>query len=532
MRRTALIFMVLLVLMTSRSPDLKAQLSPGELSVSHAQLEGLSNCTQCHVLGNKVTSEKCLVCHTEIKERISQKIGYHSSSDVAAGECALCHSEHNGKNFRLVNLDVENFDHDLTGYKLSVPHSKKACTDCHVSKFITDPKLKTKKKTYLGVGRECLNCHADYHLRTLSTDCEKCHDAEKFIPASKFDHDEAQFRLAGKHKSVDCAKCHKIKITDGTKFQQFRGIQYTNCTSCHKDPHNNQFGQNCRKCHSEESFQSAQGIPGFDHDQTGYKLEGKHLIVNCKTCHKKKLTDPLKHDKCKDCHADYHQGQFVKNGIQLDCSQCHNVEGFTSFLYTVEQHNQGDFPLRGSHLAIPCFECHKKQDKWSFRTIGLYCNDCHTDIHNNYIQPRYYPESDCRICHNENRWSDVKFDHSKTDFKLTGAHNKALCRDCHFRQVNGNESQQIFKDLSQDCYKCHTDRHFRQFERNGITNCTDCHGTENWKASKFDHNKTAFKLDGKHINVPCNKCHKPQQEGILYYTRYKIKEFKCESCHF
>jgi hypothetical protein len=85
--------------------------------------------------------------------------------------------------------------------------------------------------------------------------------------------------------------------------------------------------------------------------------------------------------------------------------------------------------------------------------------------------------------------------------------------------------------LPDECSSCHTDRHYRQFERNGVTKCTDCHGTDSWKASKFDHNNTAFKLDGKHINVPCNKCHKPEQQGTILYTKYKIREFKCESCH-
>jgi cytochrome c peroxidase len=32
--------------------------------------------------------------------------------------------------------------------------------------------------------------------------------------------------------------------------------------------------------------------------------------------------------------------------------------------------------------------------------------------------------------------------------------------------------------------------------------------------------------------VSCAKCHKPQQEGTLTYIKYKLKEFKCESCHF
>ena len=186
MSKTSKILTSFLAFIAVLSIELTAQISPGELSAVHTHLEGLSNCTQCHVLGNKVSSEKCLVCHTEIKTRIESKKGYHASSDVAGGECALCHSEHNGKNFRLINLDTDNFDHDLTGYHLSVPHAKRSCADCHSSKHITDPKLKAKKKTYLGVGQDCLNCHSDYHLRTLSSDCAKCHDSEKFVPASKF----------------------------------------------------------------------------------------------------------------------------------------------------------------------------------------------------------------------------------------------------------------------------------------------------------------------------------------------------------
>ena len=52
-----------------------AQLSPGDLTTAHADLEGMSNCTQCHDLGNKVTNAKCLECHKEIKALITRKEG-------------------------------------------------------------------------------------------------------------------------------------------------------------------------------------------------------------------------------------------------------------------------------------------------------------------------------------------------------------------------------------------------------------------------------------------------------------------------
>lgn len=35
-----------------------AQLSPGELSKPHSKLEGLSNCTKCHELGEQVKKRK------------------------------------------------------------------------------------------------------------------------------------------------------------------------------------------------------------------------------------------------------------------------------------------------------------------------------------------------------------------------------------------------------------------------------------------------------------------------------------------
>ena len=298
---------------------------------------------------------------------------------------------------------------------------------------------------------DCLTCHADYHLKTLSSVCLNCHNPDSFKPASKFNHANAKFQLVGKHKNVDCLKCHKVEMIDGKKFQQFRGVQYSNCTSCHKDPHQNQFGQNCRQCHNEESFQIVKGIKNFDHNKTDFKLEEKHLTVNCKACHKTKFTDPLKHELCTDCHTDYHNKQFVKNGVSPDCSQCHSVKGFTLFSYTIEQHNQGTFPLQGAHLAIPCYDCHKKQEKWNFREIGINCKDCHKDIHQAFIQAKYYPEANCKICHNENRWTDISFDHSKTEFNLTGAHIRQNCRACHFKQnsdgIVHSEILRFVKDL-------------------------------------------------------------------------------------
>lgn len=509
---------------------LSAQISPGDLADPHSHLEGISNCTQCHVLGNKVSDEKCLVCHTEINERITSQKGYHSSSDVKGKSCIICHSDHHGKKFQMIRFDDTKFDHNLTGYSLSVPHSKKACNDCHTSKFITNSKIKGKKYTYLGLSTTCLACHDDYHQKTLSSDCLSCHNPDAFKPATAFNHNNTKFRLIGKHSSIECISCHKMKTVSGKKFQDFRVSQF-NCSDCHKDPHQNRFGQNCSQCHNETSFAVAGSVNGFDHNKTNYKLEDKHLTVNCKACHKTKFTDPLKFGRCTDCHIDYHKGQFAVNGISPDCSKCHTTKGFNLFSYTLEQHNQGVFPLQGAHLATACTDCHYKQKVWSFRKIGIDCKDCHTDIHKNLIDEKYYPGEDCKNCHTTSNWNDISFDHSLTAFKLTGAHLNQSCRNCHLSNGHEGKVQQVFSGLSTNCSACHEDKHFNQFEKNGTTDCTECHDTDNWKASKFNHNNTNFKLDGKHVNVPCIKCHKPQQERSNFYVKYKLKVFTCESCH-
>ena len=377
-----------------------AQISPGELAKVHAYLEGMTNCTRCHILGKKVSNQKCLVCHTELKTRIDLRKGYHSSAEIRDKECVTCHSDHHGLNFQIIRFTKETFNHSLTGYILTGAHIKRQCTDCHKAEFIKDQQIKKKKFTYLGLNTTCLTCHADYHQQTLSENCSGCHDTEAFKPAGRFDHARAAFQLAGKHREVLCISCHKAGTRNGQKFQEFKGIKSDNCSDCHKDIHNNKFGQACTQCHTEQSFSIIKGVPNFNHDKTNFKLEGKHQKVACNACHKTKFTNVLKYGRCKDCHTDYHKNQFTRNGVSPDCSQCHMVTGFAEFTYTIEQHNARVFPLKGAHLAIPCYSCHKKEmnkpdTTWKFRDIGKQCHDCHTDIHQSLISEKYFPDASC-----------------------------------------------------------------------------------------------------------------------------------------
>ncbi len=587
-----------------------AQLSPGDLASAHAKLEGISNCTQCHVLGEKVSNDKCLACHKEIKTRLDARQGYHYSKEVRGKDCASCHSDHHGRNFDMVRFDEKTFNHNLTGYELTGAHKKIDCRDCHKPDNVSDWDLKKRKDTFLGLGQKCLDCHDDFHQKTLSNDCAKCHSTDEFRPATKFNHGNTKFALEGKHKTVDCKDCHQTEIRNGKEFQRFAGVPFGNCTDCHKDAHNNNLGTNCKQCHNEQSFTSTAslgrfnhngtGFPlkgrhqrvdckechqlpatpltvfqdrngvktqdcatchkdvhegkfgsncadchnensfrqvgkmeGFNHDLTGFALEGKHEVVDCRKCHiSESLTKPLPHNTCAACHTDYHEGQFVSNARSPDCAECHTVDGFEGSTFSIAQHNKTKFPLDGGHVATPCFACHLPDgaEKWQFRNIGERCVDCHDDVHKGEIAATWYPNQACEKCHLTESWTGVnQFDHSKTTFQLLGKHAEVDCRACHMRDEDHPQGK--FTGISTECAACHDNVHGRQFEKAGVTDCARCHNFQGWALTDFDHNKTRFKLEGKHAEVACDRCHRPVLMDGAAVVQYRIERFECVDCH-
>jgi hypothetical protein len=520
-------FLMLLLMMVLTA---QGQISPGELFQGHAYLEGLSNCTKCHILGEKVTNEKCLDCHTNIKFLIDNNRGYHVTKEVRSKQCYECHNDHHGRNFQIIRFDPDTFNHVLTGYPLEGAHAQEECESCHNKDFINDEELLKKDFTWLGLEQSCLTCHDDYHQGTLSASCNDCHNYAYFKPAPGFEHSTTNFQLRGKHADADCKECHEITRRNGKQFQVFSGIAHQSCTNCHEDIHNNKFGQNCSLCHNETSFHQINDLSNIDHDQTDFPLKGKHETVDCRDCHETTYLDPLPHNQCLDCHDDYHGGQFIKEGKKTDCSVCHSVEGFQGSSFNISRHNETRFQLEGAHMATPCFVCHKIENEWVFRDIGLDCIDCHDNIHEGQISEEYYPNKQCTICHDVSRWRDVSFDHNKTDFMLEGSHAVQTCRDCHFLQIGGQETQR-FKNLGTHCTECHEDIHYNQFDEQGITECLRCHGFSDWAAGKFDHNNTRFKLDGKHKGVDCEKCHIEISINNKIFTQYKMERFKCEDCH-
>lgn len=526
------------------------QFSPGELSEPHQHLSGIRKCTNCHVLGEgeRAVEEKCLSCHTPLAERINAGEGYHAQVE---GVCADCHPEHNGPGFDLIywEEDRENFDHAETGYMLEGKHAELKCGECHTDEYITDNQVleweeehadQSRTMTFLGLPTTCLECHEDYHQKQLSETCTHCHTQDAWKPAKNFDHDQADYTLIGKHQDVKCEDCHKeMTITPGSEpTVQYADMEYRQCAACHEDVHDDQFGQNCTKCHTPEDWKRIQDDQ-FNHDLTEYPLRGKHRDVECEDCHTPgKPKKPVAHDHCVDCHTDYHKNQFAERNDGVNCEPCHTVEGWIPPRFTVRDHKETDFPLTGAHVAQPCIFCHEKTEELNterFRWDPLLCTSCHKDEHAGQFA-EHLKNNDCNICHRMNAWNDLKFSHEDTDFPLRGEHRQVDCNECHKPLRAQDPASPIqYTKMEQTCGSCHEDIHQGQLAEGDSrgTRCERCHTPDDWKDLIFDHNSMSrFSLKGKHSDVSCAECH-PTEETTTgtNFIRYKPLDTECQNCH-
>ncbi len=511
---------------------INAQISPGKLSKAHSSLEGINQCTKCHELGAKVSDQKCLSCHEPLKVRIQQKKGYHASKEVTGKSCVTCHSEHHGVNFEMVRFDKKTFNHTLTGYELKGKHKTNDCAKCHRPEHISDPKLKLNKSTFLGLNPSCISCHDDYHKKTLDKDCKKCHDYEAFKPAPFFNHDKTGFPLAGAHKTVDCKLCHKVETTNGKTFQHFANVPFKNCNACHVDPHKGKFGVDCKSCHTVESFHKIKASSTFNHSITGFELEGKHKVIDCKKCHDNRAgtTDAYKEFSsvrdisCLTCHKDSHENKFGN-----DCSSCHSQWNFSvKDKLNDFDHKLTGYELSGKHEAVDCRKCHKE----TFMTAPLphdACKKCHEDFHKGEFKDT--PYTDCASCHTTTGFDLSSFDweqHEKSAFPLKGAHLATPCISCH-----KTDDQWKFRNIGNTCVSCHDNIHEGFISEKYIpaNDCAACHNQDVWTSLTFDHNTTGFALEGKHLGISCRSCHFEENEKGEIIQKFIALDKNCMACH-
>ena len=486
-------------------------LMPGDVIEGHAKEE--EDCEKCHKRFDKDAQPKlCADCHKDIRKDLKEKRGYHGKMKEDK-QCKECHTDHKGRDAKIVIFDEDDFDHKQTDYQLKDKHaeSKVECEDCH----------KADKK-YSEAPSICYDCHKkdddkDGHKGNYGKKCVTCH-TEKGWKEIQFDHDkETDYKLLYKHKEAKCDTCHTGDL--------YKDELKTTCISCHKkdddkDGHKGKFGKKCESCHTEKGWD----VIKFDHDkETDYKLLHKHKKVKCNECHKTgnlykaKGEEKLK-DTCISCHKkdddkDGHKGKFGKK-----CENCHTEKGWDVIKF--DHDKETDYKLLHKHRDVKCSECHKTDNLYKAKgeeKLKDTCISCHKKDDDKKKGHKGKYGKKCESCHTEKGWKEIKFDHDKdTDYKLLHKHKKVKCGDCHKGDLYEEE-------LKTDCFSCHEDDD--EHEGQEGKKCESCHDEQSWTDAKgFDHNRMSkFPLLGGHSIVRCRECHEE--------PTYKDAKTDCWSCH-
>jgi hypothetical protein len=483
--RTAFVLLLLVLsglttgvgLRQAGAESLESVLMPGKVIRGHAKTE--EKCAGCHVRFDREGQNRlCRDCHKDVGQDMAQKQGFHGR--IKEQSCRTCHTEHKGREARIVVLDEKRFDHKQTDYPLKGKHLEAECGKCHLS----GQKFRSAQST-------CVACHKgdDAHKGKLGTKCADCH-TELDWKEARFDHDTTNFKLEDKHAKAKCKDCHDDSGFKGTSMA---------CVSCHRkdDKHKGRFGEKCQSCHNAKAWD---GVV-FDHDKdTKYSLRGKHRQARCDACHVgNPYREPLQ-TACVACHKkdDKHKGSLGEK-----CNDCHVERDWNEARF---DHGRSRFPLLGKHDDIECKACHKSP---IFKDTPMTCIACHKkdDKHKGSLGEK------CGDCHIERNWKENRFDHGKTRFALVGKHQAVKCDSCH--------KDQKFKGTPDACLACHKkdDVHKGQLG----DKCEQCHSAQDWKQTTFSHARTRFPLLGRHLVVECKKCHATAQ--------YKDAKKECLACH-
>lgn len=486
-------------------------LSPGTLSAAHASLDGDQHCASCHASGARVSEPGCLHCHADIAQQRLRASGLHGTS-FKNEACVKCHVEHLGRQTPLIRWpgpDATRFDHARTSWPLRGAHAELACVKCH------DRKNERGQRSYLGLDAQCGSCHEDPHQGRLGTRCQQCHGQTKFerLDLTRFDHALARFALEGRHAELKCAQCHGEPA-------RYRELAFSDCDSCHQDPHAGRLRGDCKSCHEARAWTSIV-MPRSAHP--GLALGGGHARLACERCHDAgRQQAPSAGSRCVDCHAVVHEAAFGER-----CADCHAEIRWLGLAPALgrQAHSLTEFPLRGSHTRAPCAGCHLPElpAAQRFRQVDhALCSACHVDAHGGSLRAR----GDCTSCHDESHFapSRVSADiHAGFGFALEGAHAATPCSDCHRQRAR---PRALWSLERQTCASCHANPHGSQFAADvAAKGCGGCHTSQDWGVLTFDH--AFWPLTGVHASTRCADCHGKSPGGAPLKAAPKA----CEGCH-
>jgi len=448
------------------------------LDGAHARVE----CGQCHAPGSERAIENeelaqldvrgCAACHDDPHAA-------NAAGDVAAslrfddsGDCRRCHDATAWRSAR-----PSPDEHAQLGFSLRGAHAAADCASCHGD--AQRAPLWTAAAPALA---SCAACHQHEHSAALVTaataevapadGCADCHrdvDADwsqgRITPAQ---HLVTGFALATPHADLACAKCH-----DGAGRElRFPGRAASDCVACHQDAHGEQFGsgatlRQCTECHDAHAFRPHRfGVAA--HAQT-YALTGAHDAVACSACHRQ-VVDGVRRfvdtpTACRQCHDDVHAGRFDAASLpqrvdgRAGCARCHDTQGFRTVVGDFDHGAWTGYPLGGAHAKVACADCHSQPSRARLGAVpGQSCADCHVDPHLGQFAPAGGGRvgGDCRRCHGEADWRELRFDHGRDSrFALDETHAALACSKCHLGYDSGRGEVIRYKPLGTTCGDCH-----------------------------------------------------------------------------
>jgi len=350
--------------------------------------------------------------------------------------------------------------------------------------------------------------------------CEVCHTGGDWTSdiGHNFDHIITGFELIGTHADIDCGGCH----TGSSPAEKHNfGQASPDCIICHEDIHNDQWGQDCGRCHSPETWTLS--TQQQNHDLTNFPLQGPHRSISCVSCH---LSNPgsgstLPLD-CNGCHTGQYDASENPShqilNLGTDCESCHTPQS-NRWTNSAFNHNDTGYFLLGMHHEASCSSCHAQ----SVDNTPSECVNCHMTDFEVSITPPHLSEGfplDCQSCHDSFTWNS-SFLHEQTGFLLEGAHSTTLCSDCH--------AEQNFDNTLETCYGCHRS----DWESSVIPphedaefgeTCEDCHSVSAWLPSFWDHDiDSEYPLTGAHVEPSCEVCHTS--------IPYSEQPSECVDCH-
>jgi len=424
------------------------------------------------------------------------------------------------------------------------PNFNNGCEGCHKTTYFPLPSVAVKDPaTHLPTPQDCHYCHVNlvpggfllansiFNHTGISGNCESCHDGStknrNAGARGKIDHPTTHVTT-----TLDCVYCHdKVDFANGFLDHTQPPVAGNRCDSCHNGtdaigivddptpPHLpipvvNGTPQDCSDCH----------VAGGAFKPSVFNHTG--IVDNCASCHDGtfatgKIDDP----------TPPHPPTII-NGIDRDCSYCHNTTGFANAKYDhtgivdncADCHDGIVAPGKnGTHVPTndDCSYCHWTTGfipalfEHTTQQLGTKrCDSCHNGVFatgkiDDPTPPHPItnpPDLDCGYCHTVGLpFSSAMPDHTN----ITGG-----CRDAGCHEPNGAGTYYTSPPhvpTTEQCIKCHStsggflDGVFVHVPADTQGQCTNCHFTGGYATPMPPTGPTGhFDTAG---TVQCDDCH-------------------------